>query len=147
MLLFIIQIVSFLAGMGLTLWTIDQALRAFVLPRSDRAFLTVTTFRVIAALQRLQFKPHTRFAQRDRVVAMLSPRAMFTLPLVWLSLIIIGYAAMYWAISAPAPPRSTRNRPWRKASCASCRRSPPISAIRKPRVARRRISRPCSSRK
>lgn len=30
---------------------------------------------------------------------MLSPVAMFVLPLVWLALIIAGYAAMYWAIN------------------------------------------------
>jgi hypothetical protein len=97
--LFGFRIVMFVCGGSLVVWTINQALRSFVLPRSDRAFLTIVTFRLISKLYRLRFTSRTRFAQRDRVLAMLSPVAMFVLPLVWLALIIIGYAAMYWAIN------------------------------------------------
>ncbi len=99
MIQFFIRLVAFGAGAAVTLWTINQALRSFVLPRSDRAFLTLSTFKTIYAFYKLRFTPNTRFAQRDRLLAMLSPVAMFVLPLVWLALMIAGYAAMYWAIN------------------------------------------------
>jgi hypothetical protein len=94
----LLRIVSFVGGLALVVWTIDQALRSFVLPRSDRAFLTIKTFRFVGSLMALRFRPGTRFADRDHVLAMLSPIAMFLLPLVWLSLITVGYSAMYWAL-------------------------------------------------
>lgn len=94
----VLRIVAFGLGAALALWTIDQALRSFVLPRSDRAFLTIRTFHVIYGVFRLRFTPETRFTQRDQVLAMWSPVAMFVLPLVWLALITIGYAGMYWAL-------------------------------------------------
>ena len=38
--LIIVRVAVFVAGVALAIWTIDQALRSFVLPRSDRAVLT-----------------------------------------------------------------------------------------------------------
>jgi hypothetical protein len=48
--MFFVQVIVFVMGAALSVWTINQALRSFVLPRSDRAFLTIATFRVIARL-------------------------------------------------------------------------------------------------
>ncbi|MEO0563873.1 MAG: hypothetical protein AAF125_17340, partial [Chloroflexota bacterium] len=105
MLLILLRVVSILGGAALVIWTINQALRSFVLPRSDRAFLTIAVFTVVSKFYRLQFTPNTGFARRDRVLAMLSPVSMFLLPLVWLGLIIVGYAAMYWGINPALPIR------------------------------------------
>ena len=97
--MFLLRILMFIAGVGLVLWTVDQALRSFVLPRSDRAYLTLSTFKVIYRLMKVRFTRRTSFIVRDRVLAMLSPVAMFILPLVWLTLITVGYASIYWAIN------------------------------------------------
>lgn len=88
-------------GSALVIWTITQALRSFVLPRSDRAFLTDITFRGMYRLLTLRFKPQTPFAVKDRLLAMHPPLALFMLPLVWLALITLGYTAIYWGL-APA---------------------------------------------
>ncbi len=95
----ILRIGVFIGGVALVLWTISQALRSFVLPRADRSFLTNTTFRVVYMLFAKRFNANTPFARRDQILAMLSPVAMFLLPLVWLTLITVGYAAMYWALN------------------------------------------------
>lgn len=97
-LLFIIQVLAVISGAWLIIWTVTSALRSFVLPRSDRAFLTNVTFRTVYFLFSKRFTPNTPFATKDRVLAMLSPVAMFLLPIVWLALITIGYTAIYWAI-------------------------------------------------
>lgn len=94
----LLRVVIFIAGVWLSLWTISQALRSFVLPRSDRAFLTNTTFRIVHYIFSKRFNSDTPFADKDRILAMLSPVAMFLLPIVWLSLLIVGYAGMYYAI-------------------------------------------------
>jgi hypothetical protein len=102
----IIRIITLIAGVALTLWTIFQALRSFVLPRSDRAFLTILVFKWVSKAYHLRFRARTSFDTRDRWLAMLSPVAMFLLPLVWLTLITVGYAAMYWALD---PTQSLRD--------------------------------------
>jgi len=99
LLLLIARIIVFCAGVWLVVWTVNQALRSFVLPRSDRAFLTSKTFRIVSFVLTKRFRDDTPFAQKDRVLAMLSPVAMFLLPIVWLSLLIVGYAGLYWAIN------------------------------------------------
>lgn len=89
----------FVAGAYLSVWTVLQALRSFVLPRSDRAFLTDITMRGIYYVMSARFKPHTPFATKDRILALHPVLAMFLLPLVWLSLLVVGYTGMYWALS------------------------------------------------
>ncbi len=95
----IARIIFFFSGATLAIWTIDQALRSFVLPRSDRGFLTLNTFRIVYLIQAKRFRHGARFETKDRILAMLAPVAMFLLPLIWLALITVGYAGMYWGIN------------------------------------------------
>lgn len=104
--LIILRVAVFVAGVALAIWTIDQALRSFVLPRSDRAVLTNTTFHVVYFIFSKRFKGNVPFARKDRILAMLSPVAMFLLPMVWLTLITLGYAAIYWALDPTLGVRS-----------------------------------------
>jgi hypothetical protein len=94
----IIRVGMFACGVMLVLWTISQALRSFVLPRRDRTILTHNIFRFVQAILSLLFRSTSPYEKKDRVLAMVSPIAMFVLPMVWLALITLGYAAMYWAL-------------------------------------------------
>ena len=95
----VLKLLVFVIGIWLVFWTVASALRSFVLPRSDRAFLTLFTFRTVYRIFALRFTSKTPFAVKDRVLAMLSPVAMFLLPIIWLALITVGYAAIYWSMS------------------------------------------------
>ena len=95
----ILRPIGFFVGAWLSLWTINQALRSFVLPRSDRAYLTIMTFRTVYTVMALRFKHNTAFERKDRILAMLSPISMIVLPVIWLSLITFGYTLMYWTLS------------------------------------------------
>jgi len=95
----ILRIIAFICGAGVTFWTINQAIRSFILPRNDRAWLTRATFRFFRWLLLLRLGQSATFKRRDIALAMLSPVAMFCLPLVWLSLIVVAYTFMYWAIN------------------------------------------------
>ena len=92
------RIVIFCAGAMLTFYTINSALRSFVLPRADRSYLTAKITLLIYYVLALRFKSTTRFATKDNLLAMHPPYAMFLLPIVWLALIIVGYTGMYWAL-------------------------------------------------
>lgn len=94
-----IRVMAILLGISLTLYTIDSALRSFVLPRSDRTLITRATMGAIYVIQSKAFKKNTPFLRKDAILAMHSPISMFVLPLVWLTLITIGYAGVYWGLS------------------------------------------------
>ncbi len=93
-----LRILIFGAGAMLTFYTVNSALRSFVLPRADRSYLTTKIVRLIYAILALRFKSKTPFLVKDGILAMHPPYVMFALPIVWLLLIIIGYTGMYWAI-------------------------------------------------
>ena len=92
------RILIFSVGAALTLYTINSALRSFVLPRADHSYLTSKVVFAIYTILALRFTPKTTFATRDKLLAMHPPYVMFVLPLVWLVLIIVGYTGMYWAL-------------------------------------------------
>lgn len=92
------RISMFILGAGLVLYTINSALRSFILPRADRSFLTTNVMRLIYLILSFGFKPKTPFSKKDYMLAMHPPYSMFILPIVWLILITIGYTGMYWAL-------------------------------------------------
>jgi hypothetical protein len=91
-------VVLFLAGSVLVLGTLRSAVRSFVLPRTARDLLTTFHF----GLLRIVFQAYTRrsrsYADRDQAMALYAPVALITLPVLWLGLVMLGYAAMYWAL-------------------------------------------------
>jgi hypothetical protein len=93
------RVVAFLAGVYLTGFTLMSAVRTFVLPRSDRVFLTRVVFGNIRRLFSLRLKKVSSYAERDRIMAFYAPFALLTLPFVWLILIICAYTAIFWASS------------------------------------------------
>ena len=96
----LLRLIVLLGGATLTLYTINSALRSFVLPRADKSYLTTLTVKAIYRILALRFDATTRFEQRDRILAMHPPYTMFALPIVWLTLIIVGYTGMYWALDS-----------------------------------------------
>lgn len=94
-----LRVVAVVLGVSLTLFTIDSALRSFVLPRNDRTLLTRFTMVSIYRLQSLFYNTTSSFLRKDRILAMHSPISLFVLPLIWLALITIGYAGAYWGLS------------------------------------------------
>ncbi|MGB7339080.1 MAG: hypothetical protein WBC91_09335 [Phototrophicaceae bacterium] len=96
--LLLIRILIFIFGAILVLYTINSALRSFVLPRADRSLLTANVMRLIYFILSFGFKPKMPFAKKDYMLAMHPPYTMFLLPMIWLVLIIIGYTGMYWAL-------------------------------------------------
>lgn len=94
----IVPVLAFVLGLALVAGTVISAMRTFVLPRSARDILTVGVFRTTGFLFGLMTKRASSYAERDRVMALYAPVSLLLLPLVWLALVLVGYAAMFWAI-------------------------------------------------
>ena len=98
-LILLARVAVFAFGVWLAGATILSAIRTFVLPRSENALLTRIVFRVVRTFIGLLLKRAKNYAQTDRTLAFISPLALFILPLLWLSLVSLGYTAMFWSIS------------------------------------------------
>ena len=58
----------------------------------------------------IAFAPASRpFEQRDRLMAYYAPVCLLVLPFVWLSLVLVGYTAMFWAVGVGDPWQSFRD--------------------------------------
>ena len=97
----VVRIVVGLAAVGSVLAVLLSVLRSLVLPRgvptrlARLAFLAVRT----ALLARLRVtRRHTDFATRDRLFALQAPLGVFAQLLVWASLLLVSFAALFWAL-------------------------------------------------
>lgn len=94
------NVVVFLIGAALVLGTVGSAVRTVVLPRGIPAKLNGVVFLVVGALFRLRLRRSASYERRDAVMAGFAPVALLTLVVVWLTITLVGYAAMFWALGA-----------------------------------------------
>ncbi|MBC7448871.1 MAG: hypothetical protein H7330_12515 [Hymenobacteraceae bacterium] len=95
-LLFLILLAA--AGVGLVVFTLLSAVRAIVLPRSERVALNSVVFGGVRwAVYQIARRGAT-YAERDRVMSLIGPLGLLVLPIVWLSLLSLGYTMLYYAL-------------------------------------------------
>lgn len=101
----VLRIVVFILGLALVGGTLLSAIRSFVLPRSAPEALTRLVFLGMRRLFDLWLWRTTAYLDRDRVMALYAPFSLLVLPAVWLTLVALGYACMFWALGV-APLRA-----------------------------------------
>ncbi len=93
----ILKILSALLGVIIVVVTILSAVGSFVVPRAMPDFLS----RLIAVAWRRLFNLRIRFVksyvEKDRVMAFYAPITLVSFPMVWLTLVTIGYMFIFWA--------------------------------------------------
>ncbi|MCG3208325.1 MAG: hypothetical protein FOGNACKC_01928 [Anaerolineae bacterium] len=94
----LLRMAAFAFGAAIVAGTLISAVRTFVLPRSENTFLTRVVFQAIFRLFQLRLRWARTYAERDRVMAFFSPLALLFLPVVWLTLITVGYTGIFWAV-------------------------------------------------
>ncbi|MFN8453218.1 MAG: hypothetical protein U0401_00865 [Anaerolineae bacterium] len=103
-------ILVFLAGLMLVIYILLSAIRTFVLPRASPEILSRFFFLTMRLLFDLRAKKARSYEERDHLMALYAPLTLILLLPFWLSLILVGYAAMFWAIGV---------QPWPAAFTAS----------------------------
>jgi len=98
-----LRVLAFVLGAIIVVWTLQSAIRSFVLPRSDNVFLTRLVFLSLFRLFVLRLRWTSAYAERDRILSFYSPVGLLLLPVVWLTCITIGYMLIFWAVGV---------RPW-----------------------------------
>jgi len=98
----IIRVLIFVLGVAIVAVTVLSAIRTFVLPRSANDALTRVVFLTMRRLFDLRLRRARSYADRDRVMALYAPFGLLSLLPVWLTLVLIGYMGMFWAIGIPS---------------------------------------------
>jgi hypothetical protein len=91
----------FALGFALSAITLTSAVKTFVLPRSAVDWLARAVFLAMRRVFGMRLRGTTTYAQRDRIMAFYAPVSLLALLPVWLILIWIGYAGMFWAVGVP----------------------------------------------
>src|SRR5512142_3467165 len=94
----VLHVAMFLGGLLAVLGTLVSAISTFVLPRSDRSFLTRLVFRSVRRIFDWLLHFSTTYERSDAIMAYYAPLGLMLLLPTWYLLICLGYAAVYWAL-------------------------------------------------
>ncbi|MFN2590103.1 MAG: hypothetical protein ABR518_04985 [Actinomycetota bacterium] len=92
------RIAVFAAGAAIVYFTVGSAVRTVILPRGIPAKLGRFVFVNVRHVFRLRAGPSAPYVKRDRVMALYAPVSLLVLLVVWVSLVLGGYVAMFWAM-------------------------------------------------
>ncbi len=102
----VIRVAVFGAGFATVAAVCLSAVATVVVPRGVPVRLTRSVFAVFGRIFSLRTRIARTYEARDRAMALYAPLSLVSLPLVWLALVLGGYAAMFWALGIG---------PWRQA--------------------------------
>src|SRR6266545_3003709 len=94
----VLEVVAFIVGAALVLYTIRAAIRLFLVPRALQLYLARFVFVMVRRVFWLFANHRHDFARRDAVMAFYAPVALLSMFTLWLVLVLMGYTAMYWAL-------------------------------------------------
>jgi hypothetical protein len=95
-----VAVVVFALGAAAALATLGSAVRTVVLPRGVPAKLSSLVFVVVGRCFRLRLRRSAGYERRDSVMAGFAPTALMALVVAWLSITLVAYTAMFWALGA-----------------------------------------------
>lgn len=93
-----LRLAAILPGLLIVALTLRSAVRTFVLPRSARDPITRGVFFAARWLFDARVRWSRSYASRDRVMALYAPATVLGLMACWVGLVLIGFAAIYWAL-------------------------------------------------
>lgn len=97
----LLRVIIFILGAMLVGFTLLSAVRTLVLPRAAPDTIYGSVFRLVRWIFDLRLRSVVSFQARDQIMAYYAPIALLTLLPVWLILVTLGYAGMYWALGVP----------------------------------------------
>lgn len=102
----ILEIIVFILGLLIVQTTLISAIRVVVLPRTAQTRLAQIVFIAARVLFALRIRWVKAYRDRDRIMAFYAPISLLCLPITWITMVLLGYMLMFWAIGF---------RPWYQA--------------------------------
>lgn len=97
-----LRLLVFGMGIALVVEALRAALRTFVLPRSTADPVVRQLFLALRRVFDWRLRRLAGYAERDALMAMYAPTGLLLLLPALLSLVLLGHAAMFWALSGQA---------------------------------------------
>lgn len=94
----LIRFLVFILGLVTVLLTLSSAIATFALPRAARSQLNRIVFGLLRRLINFLLHFAKTYQRRDAIMAYYAPIGLLLLLPTWYLLILLGYAAMYWAL-------------------------------------------------
>lgn len=94
----ILRCLSFIVGAALVIWTLQSAVRAFVVPRNEQVAIQGFVFRSVISLFFFRLRKTRSYLQRDQILSFYAPLSLLFMPVVCLILILTGYMLMFWSV-------------------------------------------------
>jgi hypothetical protein len=106
----VLAVVAFAVGAFVVAAVVLSAISTVVVPRGVPVRLSRAVFLGVRRAIDLRVRFQRAYEERERILAYHAPISLVALPFVWLSLVLLGYTAMFWAVGV---------RPLREAFIAS----------------------------
>jgi hypothetical protein len=100
-----VRVVVLVLGVALVARTMLAAVRSLLLPRGSNDSLSRFAFLTTRRIFSWVASPKRPYVIRDRIMAYYGPIGLLLVLVFWLFLVMLGYAAVYWAIGVGGDPR------------------------------------------
>jgi hypothetical protein len=97
------RVLASLAGAALVLSTLASAIKTVVVPRAEPVLLARWVFVSVRKLFEMRVRRAETWQAADRIMSRFAPFGLLTLPLVWVTLVLIGFMPIYWALGVGWP--------------------------------------------
>ncbi len=102
----VVRVLAFLAGTAIALGVVTSAMKTVVVPRAEASLLTRAVFRVVRRAFDLRVNHTSTWEHADRIMARYAPTCLLLLPVVWVAVVLVAFAPMYWAVGVDFPGRA-----------------------------------------
>src|SRR5688500_7825596 len=93
-----LEALALIAGAVLIWIVVSSAIRTVIVPRGEVVIVTRAVFLAVRKVFTIFAREAHTYERRDRVMARYAPTALMLLPIVWAVGVLVGFAAIYWAI-------------------------------------------------
>jgi hypothetical protein len=94
----VIRLLVLLGGAVAIVATFGSAVRTVVIPRGIPSRISRFVFFQMRRIFRLRARPKHPYERRDRIMALYAPVSLLVLLITWLTLVLAGYAGIYWGM-------------------------------------------------
>ena len=92
------RVLAGILGVGAVLAVLGSAIRTVVVPRAEPVRITRVVFLVARWFFLLRARHTKEWQDVDRIMARYAPTTLVVLPAVWITSVLFGFAALYWAV-------------------------------------------------
>jgi hypothetical protein len=94
----VIRLLILVGGTVAIVAAFGSAVRTVVIPRGIPSRISRFVFFQMRRIFRLRARPKHSYERRDRIMALYAPVSLLALLITWLSLVLVGYAGIYWGM-------------------------------------------------